>query len=133
MQFGGDAEATPWQSNDPPPLTAEITNEEGPVAVQIDYRVNRALQSEFIHTINAVGTARRRNGARAWRLYRNLSDASRYTERFVVDSWADYLRQYTRWTVADQSLEERLRDFQLDGAPLDVQLYISQRLPTKHK
>lgn len=131
LKFGNDADATPWQFDDQPSLTAEITHEDGPVAVQVVYRVNPALKSEFILTIHAVGTARKRNGARAWRLYRDLSDATYYAERFVVDSWADYLRQYARWTVADQKLEERLRDFQLDEEPMGMQLFVRERSPPR--
>ena len=52
---------------------------------------------------------RRRDGATFWRVYRDLADPSRYVERFIVTSWADYLHQRARATLADQELEQRVR------------------------
>ena len=52
---------------------------------------------------------RRRDGATFWRVYRDLGDPSRYVERFIVTSWADYLHQRARATLADQELEARVR------------------------
>ncbi len=54
---------------------------------------------------------RRRDGATFWRIYRDLADPSRYVERFIVTSWADYLHQRARATLADQELEARVRRF----------------------
>jgi ribosomal silencing factor RsfS len=44
-------------------------------------------------------------------VYRDLNDPSRYVERFIVASWADYLHQRARATLADQELEARVREF----------------------
>jgi hypothetical protein len=44
----------------------------------------------FLETITRI---RRRAGATFWRVYRDLGEPSRYVERFIVTSWADYLRQ----------------------------------------
>jgi hypothetical protein len=70
---------------------------------------------------------RRRDGATFWRIYRDLSDASRYVERFIVASWADYLHQRSRATLADQELEARVRAFLAEGESVTMQHYIAER------
>ena len=52
---------------------------------------------------------------------------SRFTERFIVTSWADYLHQRARTTMADQALEARVRAFVMPGEPVTVQHYIAER------
>ena len=39
---------------------------------------------------------RKRDGATFWRVYKDLGEPSRYVERFIVSSWADYLHQRAR-------------------------------------
>lgn len=62
--------------------------------------------------VYAVGKARRRNGAQNWCLYRDMADPQLYNERFIVESWLEYLRQQMRVTQADHAQEcliERFR------------------------
>ena len=59
---------------------------------------------------------RKRDGATFWRAYRDLSDPQRFTERFLVTSWADYLHQRSRFTLADHELEARVRALTRRGA-----------------
>ena len=44
---------------------------------------------------------RRRDGARHWRLLRDLGDPELWVERYDVPSWTDYVRHNMRRTVAD--------------------------------
>ena len=67
-----------------------------------------------------------RDGATFWRVYRDLGDSSRYVERFIVTSWADYLHQRARATLADQELEARVRTFLLPGESATTQHYIAE-------
>ena len=59
--------------------------------------------------------------------YRDLADPSRYVERFIVTSWADYLHQRARATLADQRIEAHLRTFLLEGESVSMQHYIAER------
>ena len=70
---------------------------------------------------------RQRDGATFWRVYKDLGDSSRYVERFIVTSWADYLHQRARATLADQVLEEQVRTFLQDGESVTTQHYIAER------
>ena len=40
---------------------------------------------------------------------RDLEEADRYVETFLVSSWAEHLRQHERATKADREVEERLQ------------------------
>jgi hypothetical protein len=61
-----------------------------------------------------------------WRVYRDLSDPQRFVERFIVTSWADYLHQRARATLADQELETRVQRFLLPGVALTTQHYVAE-------
>ena len=54
---------------------------------------------EFIHKVERI---RRRNGASDWRVFRDLGEEGRFVERFIIRSWAEYVRLRTRMTMADR-------------------------------
>ena len=101
--------------------------EAGPVAVEIGYRIRPEDTEAFLDAITQLRASRRRDGATLWRVYRDLGDASRYVERFIVTSWADYLHQRSRSTLADQEFEAQLRSFLLPGESAVTQHYIAER------
>lgn len=117
-------QATPWEDlfvvDEPDPAA-------GPVAVEIGYRIDAARTREFLDAASRLRAPRRRDGATFWRIYRDLGDPSRYVERFIVTSWADYLHQRTRTTVADQEIETELRQYLLPGEAATMQHYIAER------
>ena len=82
---------------------------------------------EFLDTLSLLRAPRKRDGATFWRVYRDLSDPSRYVERFIVTSWADYLHQRSRATLADQELEQRVRGYLLPGETVSMQHFIAER------
>jgi MFS family permease len=101
--------------------------EAGPVAVEIAYRVRADAAAEFLEAVSQLRGPRRRDGATFWRVYRDLGEPARYVERFIVTSWADYLRQRTRATLADRQLEAQLAPYLADGEAPRVQHYIAER------
>jgi len=116
--------ATPWEDLF---LAHEPAPEAGPVAVEMGYRINPANAEDFLSAISQLRASRRRDGATLWRIYRDLSDPSRYIERFIVTSWAAYLHQRARATRADQEVETALRAFLLEGESVTMQHYIAER------
>jgi MFS family permease len=100
--------------------------EAGPVAVQIAYRVREGQVEAFLEAVSQLRDPRRRDGANVWRLYRDLSDSQRFTERFLVTSWADYLHQRSRFTLADHELEARVREYLEPGVVPVVEHYIAE-------
>ena len=129
VRFGSEAETTPSSNDFAPWDFLEPRDEKGPIAVEIEYRIDPPAKEAFLRAIHEVGRARRRDGSRFWRLYRDLSDPRKYVERFIVESWTDYLRQRSRATVADRMAEERARAFHVgDGAPV-MSHYIAESFP----
>ena len=116
--------ARPWEelfvADEPHP-------EAGPVAVEIGYRIRAEDAPAFLESISQLRAPRRRDGATFWRVYRDLADPTRYLERFIVTSWADYLHQRARATLADQDLEARVRAFVAEGETVTMQHYIAER------
>ncbi len=108
-------------------VAAEPDPEDGPVAVELGYRVRAEHSEAFLDTLSQLRAPRKRDGATFWRAYRDLSDPSRYVERFIVTSWADYLHQRSRATLADQELEQRVRAYLLPGETVSMQHFIAER------
>jgi len=125
--FGQESDVTLAPVEVQPAPASPVPPEAGPVAVQIRYRIDPRMRENFLLASEPVGKLRRRNGARMWRLYRDLADEASYVERFIVDSWADYQRQLARSTVADHEHEERIRAFHQDGAQIEVSHYLAER------
>jgi MFS family permease len=101
--------------------------EAGPVAVEIGYRVRPEFAPAFLEAVSLLRGPRKRDGATFWRVYRDLGDTSRYVERFIVTSWADYLHQRARRTLADEELELALLDYLEEGEAPVMQHYIAER------
>jgi MFS family permease len=117
-------QAVPWEdlfvAHEPAP-------EAGPVAVEIRYRIRPGDAPAFLDAVGALRAPRQRDGATFWRVYRDLSDPTRFTERFIVSSWADYLHQRARRTLADQAIEARVRAFVPEGETVTMAHYIAER------
>jgi MFS family permease len=101
-------------------MAVEPQPDDGPVLIQIEYRIDRQHLKAFLHAIEAVAPTRRRNGASSWRVFRDLEDDERIVERYVVASWADYLRHRDRMTMADSRLQDNARSFQRENVPIRV-------------
>ena len=127
LRIGAESDvtpATPWLDLF---VAVEPEPEAGPVAVEIAYRIEPADATSFLEAAELLRVPRQRAGATFWRIYRDLGDPRRYLERFIVTSWADYLRQRARATVADRTLEAEVRAFQAEGVPVAIQHYIAER------
>ena len=83
----------------------------GPVLVTVEYTVIPERQAEFVAAIHQYGRIRRRDGAYRWGIFRDTEVADRYLEIFLVNSWAEHLRQHERQTQADREVEQRLSSY----------------------
>ncbi len=108
LELGQEADFATAQQTDKLMLADDIAHSDGPVCVEISYRVKAAELDDFLRIVYPVGRSRRRNGAQNWRLYRDLAAADHFIERFIVESWLDYLRQRERVTQGDKMREQGL-------------------------
>jgi MFS family permease len=115
---------SPWNHWRLPAVVDGNVDAGGPVLVTIEYHVDPERRPEFIKTMHQYGRVRRRDGASRWGICRDLENADRYLETFVVSSWAEHLRQHDRFTRADSQLEERLRSCTLNKPIVRHLLYL---------
>jgi MFS family permease len=98
--------AAHWRA---PTVARKVENNQGPVLVVVEYRVEAANRAEFLGAVDELGHARRRDGAYAWGVYEDVADVGRFVETFTIDSWLELMHQRERVTNADEMLENRVR------------------------
>ena len=84
-----------------PMLTEPVANDRGPVVIQIEYRIRKPDLPAFLSAMQHVAAERRRDGAYAWGVAEHTGDPERVIEWFMVESWAEHLRQHQRVSRAD--------------------------------
>jgi quinol monooxygenase YgiN len=94
------------------------------VLIQLEYRIDPVRRVAFLRALHAVEPTRRRNGAVSWRVFRDLEQEGRFVERFIIASWAEYVRLRTRMTAADRRLLDEAEAFQRPGTPIAVSRFI---------
>ncbi|HZP01404.1 MAG TPA: MFS transporter [Terriglobia bacterium] len=100
-----------------PVVVNEPEAEHGPVMVTVEYWIKPEQAAEFARAMLQLGRVRRRDGAIQWGLYEDVGKPGRFVETFVVESWAEHLRQHDRATVADREIWELVRSFHQRAAP----------------
>jgi MFS family permease len=129
-----DLDLTPSAHWPEPTLTVKLDPQEGPVLVTVEYRVDPERAPEFTSAMQAVRQQRLRDGAFRSGLYSDPTVPGRYVETFVVESWAEHLRQHQRVTMSDRVAEERARAFHIGSAPPAMSHFVSASradLPTE--
>ncbi|MBF8161593.1 MFS transporter [Pseudomonas sp. NPDC077186] len=121
--MGREADFADAQQTDKLVLAAEVAHDDGPVCIEVSYRVVAAERDAFLRAVYAIGQTRRRNGARNWRLYRDVEETDHYIERFIVESWLDYLRQRGRMTQNDEAQELALVRFRDERREIKRYIY----------
>ena len=116
LRYPLPAEREPRPGRPWPAPGARHALERGPVIVQVEYRVPAARRAQALALLCELATVRRRDGAQDWWLAEDGERPGQLVEWFVVETWAEHLRQHRRGTAADAELRERLQAL-LDGAP----------------
>ena len=120
VRMGHEADVLPGTRLAELAVATEPLPDDGPVLIQVEYRVDAEKRRAFLKAIQAIGPTRRRNGATSWRVFRDLAEDGRFVERYVIDSWAEYVRLRSRMTMADSRLQERIAQFQRTDVPIRV-------------
>jgi len=91
----------------PDPQLAATETTHGPVLVTLEYRPRPGREQDLVEALHAGRYARRRTGAISWRVWRDAADPGHVLEQFVVDSWAEHLRQHERVSRRDRNASTR--------------------------
>ena len=127
----GDADLVPSMHWPEPLTTSPVENDRGPVLILIEYRVLAEDRSEFLKALARLSFERRRDGAYAWGITEDAADPTLMLEWFLVESWAEHLRQHHRVSKADADVQaEVLRFHQGQDKPL-VRHFLAFNHPLK--
>ena len=129
VKLGEEADVTPGVQSAELVIKVEPRPDDGPVLIQLEYRIAPEQRAAFLRTIHSIEPIRRRNGASSWRVFRDLGEDGRFVERFIIESWAEYVRLRTRMMVADRRIEERISVLQRPDVPIRVSRLIGVSSP----
>lgn len=124
VRLGNEADVTSFGSLPEMALTAEPNADDGPVLVQLEYTIVPEDREDFLKKIKLVEPTRRRNGATDWRVFRDLSTEGRFVERFIITSWAEYIRSRVRMTVADRRIQNEVAEMQKSDTPIRISRFL---------
>jgi MFS family permease len=109
-----------------PTVVTEFDPQAGPVLVMIDYQIEPERAGEFVAAMQEWKRILRRDGAVRWGLFADPAQPGHYVETFLVESWAEHLRQHARVTNDDRAVQDRIRSFHWGGAEPVVTHLIAQ-------
>ena len=111
-----------------PMLTAPVAHDRGPVMVQVEYRVRPHDLPAFLQAMRHVARERRRDGAYAWGVAEHTSEPGRVIEWFLVESWAEHLRQHQRVSKADADQQAEATRFHVGPGRPEVHHFLALEL-----
>jgi len=117
LQTGAGVDLTPSMHWPTPVLSRAVADDQGPVLVTVEYRIDPANRHEFLDAMQKLAHARRRDGAYAWGIFEDAGQEGRFLETFLVESWLEHLRQHERVTNADRILQSAVRRFHVEAEP----------------
>ena len=100
-----------------PTFVEEPHPERGPVLVTVEYHIDPARAGEFARAMKELERILRRDGAARWGLFADPAQPGRYLQTFLVESWAEHMRQHARLTKEDLAVQRRVDSFHLGDAP----------------
>src|SRR5690606_23425368 len=110
-----------------PATAVPVQPRTGPVVVSIEYVIREADVPEFLGAMAERRRIRRRDGARNWRVLRDLADPEVWIERYESPTWLDYIRHNSRLTHDDAAVPEQLRALHRGPAPPRVRRMIERQ------
>jgi hypothetical protein len=79
----------------------------------VEYQIEPERAADFIDAMRMLGRIRRRDGASRWGIFHDAANPGRYVETFMVESWAEHLRQHARETNEDRVVKAAANSFHI--------------------
>ncbi len=114
-----------------PKFASEPHPNHGPVLITVEYIIDPLKLPEFTEAMTALSIQRRRDGAFQWHLFCDVSNPQRQLETFMVESWAEHMRQHERVTVSDRLVEDKVNSFHVGTSAIIVRHLINSYLPAE--
>jgi quinol monooxygenase YgiN len=116
LQTAAGIDLTPSMSWPAPIVSGRVENDQGPVMITVEYRINPSDREAFLTALEKLSHERRRDGAYAWGVFEDTAEHNRFIETFLVESWLEHLRQHERVTNADRMLQDQIHRL-VQGTP----------------
>jgi hypothetical protein len=115
-----------------PATAVPVQPRTGPVVVTVEYIIREEDVLEFLGAMAERRRIRRRDGARNWRVLRDLADPEIWIERYETPTWLDYLRHNSRLTHDDATIPAHLRALHRGPDEPRVRRMIERHTTTLH-
>lgn len=116
-----------------PIVVSEPHPQDGPVLVTVDYQIEPERAEEFVAAMREVKRILRRDGAIRWGLFADPAQPGHYVETFLVESWAEHMRQHARVTNEDRIAQDLVRGLHTGASPPVVTHLIAQDFAKRDK
>jgi hypothetical protein len=108
LQTGGGQDLTPSMRWRAPSFLNRVADDEGPILAIVEYPIDRTDSGALMHDISLE---RKRDGAYAWHMFEDPSEAGRMVETFLIHSALELKYLQARVTIADQMIEDKAIQF----------------------
>jgi len=125
----GEEDLGPARHWPEPEGAADIAHDRGPVMILIEYCVRAQDRDAFLRAVHQLSEERLRDGAFNWGVMEDPADPELLTEWFLVESWAEHLRQHERVPHADADLQREVTRFHVGDKPPRVRHLLGVGLP----
>ncbi|KAI3593718.1 putative MFS-type transporter [Cupriavidus sp. U2] len=112
-----------------PEMADDIAHDRGPVMILIEYCIPAANREAFLRAVHHLSEERLRDGAFNWGVMEDPANPELLTEWFLVESWAEHLRQHRRVPNADADLQRDVARFHVASEPPRVRHLLGVGLP----
>jgi MFS family permease len=126
LPAGADLDLEPSLHWTDPVVVIEPHSKDGPVLVTIDYEIDPEQSKAFVEAMQEVRRILKRDGAIRWGLFHDTANPEHFIETFLVESWAEHMRQHTRITNEDRAVQDRVRSFHIGDSPPRVTHLIAE-------
>ena len=120
LRTAADVDLTPSGRRVPPRLARPVEDNRGPVLVTVEYHVDPAHRVSFLKMVGELGYQRRRDGAYAWNVFEDATEADHFIETFLIESWLELRHLRRRTTKADRMFSEQIRPMLRDDRQIGL-------------
>lgn len=133
LRVGEELDLEPSLHWSDPIVVSEPHPQDGPVLVTVDYQIEPERAEEFVAAMREVKRILRRDGAIRWGLFADPARPGHYVETFLVESWAEHMRQHARVTNEDRVAQDLVRALHAGASPPVVTHLIAQDFSKRDK
>ncbi len=111
LQTGAALDLTPSMHWRTPVIVQHIENDQGPILITVEYRIDPSELQSFLALMREIGRERMRDGAYAWNVFVDPTSEGRLVETCLIQSLLELKHLRARVTEADRLIEQQALKF----------------------